>query len=77
MKKAITIKLSTVDSVKTFCSQAFHVDSKILVSSLDDVYRIDGKSLMGLFSLDLTKPVIVSFEGDYEEFETYLKSVAI
>ena len=28
-------------------------------------YRVDAKSLMGIFSLDLEKPVALEFEGEY------------
>lgn len=30
-------------------------------------YRVDAKSLMGIFSLDLEKPVALEFEGEYED----------
>ena len=35
-------------------------------------YRIDGKSILGLYSLDLSTPVKVEIEGDIDE---ELKSV--
>lgn len=76
--KAITVKVSTIDGVKKFVSKAQFVDGKVLVSTLDNMYRVDGKSIMGMFSLDLTKPIVITFEEENnEEFETYLKSVAI
>lgn len=30
-------------------------------------YRVSAKSLMGIFSLDLEKPIVLEFEDDYED----------
>lgn len=30
-------------------------------------YRVSAKSLMGIFSLDLEKPIVLEFEDEYEE----------
>jgi len=30
-------------------------------------YRVSAKSLMGIFSLDLEKPIVLEFENDYED----------
>lgn len=30
-------------------------------------YRVSAKSLMGIFSLNLEKPIVLEFENDYED----------
>lgn len=30
-------------------------------------YRVDAKSLMGIFSLDLSKPITLEYEEEYED----------
>ena len=57
----IRIRMSTIDDVKHFVTEA-----NAQVSDIDVVsgrYLVDAKSLLGLFSLDLTKPVDVVVHG--------------
>lgn len=37
---------------------------------------VDAKSILGVFGLDLTKNLTVSFYGQNEEFENYLEQMA-
>lgn len=71
------VDLNLVENVKKFVKVASTYDTSILVKSSDRSYSVDGSSLMGLFSLDLGKPVVVciqdadvceSFKNDIEEF---------
>ena len=57
----IRIRMSTIEDVKHFVTEA-----NAQVSDIDVVsgrYLVDAKSLLGLFSLDLTKPVDVVVHG--------------
>jgi len=57
MMATAKIKLNTIDDVKTFVNVASSVDFDIdLVSGR---YTVDAKSIMGIFSLDLTKEIEV------------------
>jgi phosphocarrier protein HPr len=62
-----SIVLSNIESVKKFVtltnSYSFPINLKT------DKYKIDAKSIMGVFSLDLSKPVKIEIEDDdAEEF---------
>ncbi|MBQ9986287.1 MAG: HPr family phosphocarrier protein [Oscillospiraceae bacterium] len=63
------IALSSINEVKTFvnaaCSQMCDID---IVSGR---YVIDAKSIMGIFSIDLTKPVTVNVNGTEEEYNAF------
>ena len=61
------VLLNTIERVKKFASitNVFKCDIDVEQSK----YKVDGKSLMGLFSLDLTEPVVVKITSD-NEFET-------
>ena len=63
--KEFNVLLNSINDVKQFvnltCAQVFDID---IVSGR---YVIDAKSIMGLFSVDLTKPVKVSIQGTDEE----------
>ena len=58
----LLIRFKTIDDVRRF------VDITSLCSSSVELsvgnYTVDGKSLMGIFSLDLNRPVTVSLEGE-------------
>lgn len=53
-----TIKLISFEDVKTFVDIACSKDYDIEL--LSGKYIVNAKSIMGVFSLDLTKPIIVS-----------------
>ena len=62
--KTITINLSSIDKVKSFVNDITKFDSDFdLVSGR---YVIDAKSIMGIFSLDLSKPIDLNIHGDDE-----------
>ena len=66
------IKFETVKDVKKFVEFISNFpDEYYLVS---DRYRIDAKSIMGIFSLDLSKPIqIISTNKDISSFIEELK----
>lgn len=55
--KKIEIYLDTFDKIKSFVNKTYNLDYELdLISGR---YVVDGKSIMGIFSLDLTKPIEV------------------
>ena len=56
------IVLNNINDVKDFVNLMSKCSGEVSVYS--ERYIVDGKSIMGLFSLDLTKPVSVDFYGD-------------
>lgn len=68
------IMLPGVAEAKEFVAAATKCDFDI------DVFynrvTIDAKSILGVLSLDLTKPLTVEFNGENEEFEAYLMEKA-
>ena len=53
--KKVTISLNSIDKVKSFVNEVSKFDTDFdLVSGR---YVIDAKSIMGIFSLDLSKPI--------------------
>lgn len=58
------ILLNTVDKVKEFVQLVSHCPFDVDVIS--GRYIVDGKSIMGIFSLDLSQPVTVRLMGKPE-----------
>lgn len=62
------IRLNEIDNIKKFANRIFTIDSDALLRSGDRKYCVDAKSIMGIFSLDLTKDLVLEINGDEEEF---------
>jgi len=69
--KMVTIKLSTIDAVKNFVNTVSKYPYEIDLTS--GRYVVDAKSIMGIFSLDLSKPIKVEIHAD--ECEDLLKEL--
>jgi len=70
--KTVKISLNTIDKVKSFVNDLTKFDADFdLVSGR---YVIDAKSIMGIFSLDLSKPIDLNIyaDGDIENILTVL-----
>nr|WP_304577605.1 HPr family phosphocarrier protein [uncultured Acetatifactor sp.] len=61
----VTICLNTVDRVKRFCDAAEKFNSE--VDAIMGRYIIDAKSALGVYALDLRKPIDVEIHSDDEE----------
>lgn len=71
--KTVTINLGSIDKVKSFVNDITKFDSDLdLVSGR---YVIDAKSIMGIFSLDLSKPIDLNIhsETDLDEILSVLE----
>ena len=65
--KTVTINFGSIDKVKSFVNDITKFDSDFdLVSGR---YVIDAKSIMGIFSLDLSKPINLNIHGDEDNAE--------
>ena len=60
--KTVKISLNSIDKVKSFVNDITKFDYDFdLVSG---IYVIDAKSIMGIFSLDLSKPIDLNIHAD-------------
>lgn len=60
--KTVSICLNSIDKVKSFVNDITKFDSDFdLVSGR---YVIDAKSIMGIFSLDLSKPIDLNIHAE-------------
>lgn len=60
--KTVQISLNSIDKVKSFVNEITKYDNDFdLVSGR---YVIDAKSIMGIFGLDLSKPIDLNIHAD-------------
>lgn len=70
--KTVKICLNSIEKVKSFVNDIskFDVDFDLVSGR----YVIDAKSIMGIFSLDLSKPIDLNVHAE-EELETVLETL--
>ena len=69
--KTIQICLNSIDKVKTFVNEINRFDFDFdLVSGR---YIIDAKSIMGIFSLDLSKSIDLNIHGEGDKLDEVLE----
>lgn len=65
--KTVTILLGTINDVKEFVNTVARYDFD--VDLISGRYAVDAKSIMGIFSLDLSKPIQMNVHcDDCDEF---------
>lgn len=72
--KTVNISLNSIDKVKNFVNLINRFDYDFdLVSGR---YVIDAKSIMGIFSLDLSKPIALNIYADDADADKVLTELA-
>ena len=73
--KTVRISLNSIDKVKSFVNELVHY-SDVDFDLVSGRYVIDAKSIMGIFSLDLSKPIDLNIHDDDGEMEDILSHLA-
>lgn len=72
------IELNTINKARKFCDYALELSEDIYLCQ--GRYTVDGKSIMGIFSLDLTKRMelqIDEVKNDFGGFFTNIKKLGV
>lgn len=71
--KTIKISLNSIDKVKAFVNEIskFNCDFDLVSGR----YVIDAKSIMGIFSLDLSKPIDLNIHADGDTLQEVLSVI--
>ena len=70
------VKVDTIEKVKNFTNEIGKFEASADLGSSDRRYTVDAKSILGVFSLDLSRPmrlVIYDDEENIGEYEELLK----
>ena len=69
--KTVQISLNSIDKVKSFVNEITKYDYDFdLVSGR---YVIDAKSIMGIFSLDLSKPIDLNIHAENQDADNIIE----
>lgn len=69
------VDLNKVEDVKKFVKYAERYDVDIIVRNRERAFAVDGSSIMAMFSLDLSQPVIVDIK-DNEAAESFKQDIS-
>lgn len=71
----VQISLSSIDDVKQFVQTLTKFDGDFELIS--GKYIVDAKSILGLFSVDLSKPVVLRIDVEKTKMEEVLKAISM
>ena len=74
METNFHIRLKTVDDVKNFSSVT--LSANIEAELISGRYTVDAKSIMGIFSLDLSAPIKLHVSGDRDDVDSYYDKIS-
>ena len=71
--KTVKISLNSIDKVKSFVNDIskFNFDFDLVSGR----YVIDAKSIMGIFSLDLSKPIELNIHAEGENLDSVIEKL--
>lgn len=69
--KTVQVLINTIDKIKEFAAVAGKIDEELDLVS--DRYIINGKSIMGIFSLNLSRPVRLTIYAEGSRLEEILR----
>ena len=67
------IQLTSVSDIKAFVDAASRLDCDVDV--ICGRYLVDGKSIMGLFSIDLSEPIQVQVQGSQAQADIFMGAI--
>ena len=71
--KNVKVSLNSIDKVKSFVNDINRFDYDFDLTS--GRYVIDAKSIMGIFSLDLSKAIDLNIHADSDQIDEVLKVI--
>ncbi len=73
--REVQILLKSIDDVKDFVQTITMFDGEFEL--LSGKYIVDAKSILGLFSVDLSKPVTLRIEANDAKIDEILKAIEV
>ena len=69
--REVKIFLGTIERVKDFVNEVSHLECDVDIVS--GRYVIDAKSIMGIFSLDLSKPIDLNIHAENQDADNIIE----
>ena len=73
--KTVQITLKSIQDIRTFVNEVTLLDYDVDLEQ--GRYKVDAKSIMGLFSLDLSKPIKINAYTDDNSLQSELRQYIV
>ena len=73
--KKMYVAINTINKATEFVQKASQVDGDVICTK--GRYTIDGKSIMGIFSTDISEGIMVEYPETATDFEEYLSQFKV
>ena len=73
--KKMYVAINTINKATEFVQKASQVDGDVICTK--GRYTIDGKSIMGIFSIDISGGIMVEYPETATDFEEYLSQFKV
>lgn len=73
--KKMYVAINTINKAIEFVQKASQVDGDVICTK--GRYTIDGKSIMGIFSIDISGGIMVEYPETATDFEEYLSQFKV
>lgn len=73
--KIKNVKINSISDIKDFVKYSTAIDGDVTCSK--GKYMIDGKSIMGLMSIDLSGGIKVEYPADATDFDNFLNQFEV
>ena len=73
--KKMYVAINTINKAIEFVQKASQVDGDVICTK--GRYTIDGKSIMGVFSIDISEGIIVEYPETATDFEEYISQFKV
>lgn len=73
--KKMYVAINTINKAIEFVQKASQVDGDVICTK--GRYTVDGKSIMGVFSIDISKGIMVEYPETATDFEEYLSQFKV
>ena len=73
--KKMYVAINTINKITEFVQKASQVDGDVICTK--GRYTIDGKSIMGIFSIDISEGIMVEYPETATDFEEYISQFKV
>lgn len=69
------IKFKNISDIYMFVNKATKCKSNVYIKNIESEHKINGKSILGIFTLDLSQPLQIVCDDPEKELIEYLKTL--
>ena len=69
------IRFKNISDIYMLVNKATRCKSDVYIKNIESEHKINGKSILGIFTLDLSQPLQIVYDDSEKELTEYLKTL--